>query len=569
MQAVHLGHVHIENGEIERYAGATGLGHLHQRLPGAIGTGHLHEPTFQLILQNFLIGAVVVHHQDAHALQIPDGRKRTDLPPFGQSQLDTEPRPLAHLAFHPDASPHELDQPLADGEPKTGAPELTSGRAVGLGKMIKDLGLRLGGDTYARVFHAKLDLGQGVASLFDGGAHHHLTFRGEFEGVVDQIGEHLPQAKGIATQHQVAHGRLETGRQLQALLRRGLRKHTEYFFDQIAQIEVHLLQFHPSRLDLRKIENVVDDAKQMPARALHPLRKAPLLVAEGAAQQQLGHAQHTIHRRTDFMAHGGEKLALGATGRFRGLLGLDQLGGATHHLLFQMIALRGKAGIALLDLLQHAVKAAGQGIQFANFAGPCPHAEIHTVGHPLHQSVEFSQGLQRGATESIRQAVGSEQCQQRCTQGDQQLHQELQIQGIKADADVERAQGPPVMHDRLREGDVVGRVVDVDLRYPCAGRQHRLATAVHRKAAQLAAVNGGSLHLRRMTQGRQHLARGLKIFKFEAGAGVISQHPCLALIGTDQQEQARHEAADDNDQGNNGQGRDEGNAIDTRQAGSQ
>lgn len=117
--------------------------------------------------------------------------------------------------------PHELDQPLADGEPKTGAPELTSSRAVGLGKMIKDLGLRLGGNTYARVFHAKLDLGQGIASLFDGGAHHHLTFRGEFEGVVaTRLASTCRKRKGSA-QHQVAHGRLETGRQLPALSRRG------------------------------------------------------------------------------------------------------------------------------------------------------------------------------------------------------------------------------------------------------------------------------------------------------------------------------------------------------------
>ena len=44
----------------------------------------------------------------------------------------------------------------------------------------------------------------------------------------------------------------------------------------------------------------------------------PLFGIELGVQKQIGHAQHAVHRRADFVAHVGQELALGTAG----LLGL-------------------------------------------------------------------------------------------------------------------------------------------------------------------------------------------------------------------------------------------------------
>jgi hypothetical protein len=41
-----------------------------------------------------------------------------------------------------------------------------------------------------------------------------------------------------------------------------------------------------------------------------------LLRIQRRIEQQLGQAEHTVHRRPDFVAHGGQELTLGALRRF-------------------------------------------------------------------------------------------------------------------------------------------------------------------------------------------------------------------------------------------------------------
>ncbi len=50
-----------------------------------------------------------------------------------------------------------------------------------------------------------------------------------------------------------------------------------------------------------------------------------LLGVELGADQQLGHAEHAVHRRPDLMAHIGEELGLGAVGEHGAALRLLQL----------------------------------------------------------------------------------------------------------------------------------------------------------------------------------------------------------------------------------------------------
>ena len=79
-----------------------------------------------------------------------------------------------------------------------------------------------------------------------------------------------------------------------------------------AQVERRRLEFEPSGLDLREVEDVVDDREQ---RIATECGSSPAQSrCSGAScdvEQQAGHADHAIHGRADLVAHHREELALG------------------------------------------------------------------------------------------------------------------------------------------------------------------------------------------------------------------------------------------------------------------
>ncbi len=61
-----------------------------------------------------------------------------------------------HLARHPHAARHQLDEPQGDGETQTGAAEAARGRTIRLRERLKDLGLLVPRDADPRVRHRKV-----------------------------------------------------------------------------------------------------------------------------------------------------------------------------------------------------------------------------------------------------------------------------------------------------------------------------------------------------------------------------------------------------------------------------
>ena len=86
----------------------------------------------------------------------------------------------------------------------------------------------------------------------------------------------------------------------------------------LAQAERRRLELHAPGLDLREVEDVVDDRQQRLAARADDRRLLALLGVEVAAQQQAAHADHRIHRRADLVAHGGEERALRGVRRVGG-----------------------------------------------------------------------------------------------------------------------------------------------------------------------------------------------------------------------------------------------------------
>ena len=85
------------------------------------------------------------------------------------------------------------------------------------------------------------------------------------------------------------------------------------------KVEAHPIQFHLARLDLGKVEDVVDQAEQVLGVAIDRLQSvefAFLQVRAELADEALGESHDRIHRRAQFVRHVGEKLAFHSTGAF-------------------------------------------------------------------------------------------------------------------------------------------------------------------------------------------------------------------------------------------------------------
>ena len=90
---------------------------------------------------------------------------------------------------------------------------------------------------------------------------------------------------------------------------------------ELRQVDRNVLGLQASRLDLRDVEDVVDDLQQVRAVALDDLDLGEHVVGHlvRVVEQQVGVAQDRGHGRTDLVARVGQEQALGLVGA----LGVD------------------------------------------------------------------------------------------------------------------------------------------------------------------------------------------------------------------------------------------------------
>ena len=98
--------------------------------------------------------------------------------------------------------------------------------------------------------------------------------------------------------------------------------HGQGVVDHLREGEFTLFQSQLLGLHLGDVDDVVDDDEQMLGRLPALVEPVDLLWIGGTAQHQIGHTHYAIHRRAQFVAHGGEKDALGAVGGLCGVSGL-------------------------------------------------------------------------------------------------------------------------------------------------------------------------------------------------------------------------------------------------------
>ena len=146
----------------------------------------------------------------------------------------------------------------------------------------------------------------------------------ELDGIAQKIGEHLPQPQRIAFDRRwnpVVH----LIRQVETFSEGAGGLQVERVFQAGAQIERARVQLQFPRLDLGKIQNVVDDGQQRFTAGMDGFEIAALLAGQRRFEEQADHGDDAIHGCADLVAHGREKFGLGAHGGFGGLAGLGQI----------------------------------------------------------------------------------------------------------------------------------------------------------------------------------------------------------------------------------------------------
>ena len=159
MQSVDVGHVVVEDREVEGGGLRCPRTQESERLVSSSGPTALHPPDAQLFLEDLVVRPVVVHDKRLQPLEVVPGDRGPEVRIRNRPERNGEHEigPLAGLAFDPDRAAHHLDELPGDGQAEPGAPEIPRGGPVRLREGIEDPRLRFHGDTDPRVADGEPD----------------------------------------------------------------------------------------------------------------------------------------------------------------------------------------------------------------------------------------------------------------------------------------------------------------------------------------------------------------------------------------------------------------------------
>ena len=316
-KAVDVGHVQIQQHHIK------GLGfEQRQRRLAATGQRDLVAITGQYQLQQLQVLGHVIHRQNAQRRQRHAGQHGGGGHGLArrQGQANGKAGALVWNAADLQAPVHQFDQLAGNGGAQPGAAKAARGTGIGLREGGKHPAQLLRRHANAGVLHLHMQpllrpLAHVQCDAADGG---------EFDGVGEQVEQHLVNAQGIALKKlRLLRGVIQMQREgffasLQA-------EHVHQLLAQLAQREIAHLQLQRTFFEFGRIQNVVEQAQQGAPRLPHGGQLALLLWVQGGIEQGLGKPQNGVQRCADFMAHIGQKAAARLAGLFGLLFGLAQL----------------------------------------------------------------------------------------------------------------------------------------------------------------------------------------------------------------------------------------------------
>ena len=241
----------------------------------------------QWLLQDLAGGGVVVDHEHAETREAfgddpAGGPGGAQLEPGGEGERAAR----AGLALQPDAPAHQLDEPPRDREPEPGAAVLARGGHVGLGEGLEEAGRLLSGHADPGVAHGELQLDLVAGTLEQTDREPDLATLGELDRVVDEVGEDLSETERVTAQVLGDRAR-DVGQELQPLVVGLLGGERDDRADDLVDLEVRGLEVELARLDLREVEDVVDDAEERRAGVVDLADVVALLGVERSLQREI------------------------------------------------------------------------------------------------------------------------------------------------------------------------------------------------------------------------------------------------------------------------------------------
>jgi hypothetical protein len=255
---------------------------------------------------------------DVQALRRRGVRRFTGRDRAQRLDLDREPEraPATRPLGDADLAAHQVHEVAADRQAQSRSAELARRRAVGLRERLEERGPDDLGDPDPRVFDLEPHALDSALVAFAADAHGDPAVLRELDGVSAQVDEDLPQPMRIA-HHGARHVRIDQDLEGELLVVRLLRQQQDGVVDRLPQVVRDALEADLARLDLREVQDVVDDREQRFAGALDRQRAFALLDSQRRVEQKGRHPENAVHRCADLVTHVGQELALESARGFR------------------------------------------------------------------------------------------------------------------------------------------------------------------------------------------------------------------------------------------------------------
>ena len=256
---------------------------------------------------------IVVNNEDAFSMQRMGGEEQAAFRDGHRAELRRKDKVAAmpRRAPHMDFPAHEVHEAFADGEPQPRAAVAPGRGVVRLRERFEKVADLFGRHADARIADGEAEtcFAPFVELLRDGNKD--VAGLCELDGVAYEVQQDLGKPERVPFQYRW-DVRADPGQQLKPLFGGAEIRNGGDLFQHLFQLEVGMFHFELARFDLGEIQNVVDNAQQGVRRCADLGEVVPLAGRELGLQRQMGHADDAVHGRTDFVAHVGEKIALGA-----------------------------------------------------------------------------------------------------------------------------------------------------------------------------------------------------------------------------------------------------------------
>jgi hypothetical protein len=310
VEAVGDGHLQVHEGGLVRRALGRGVEDpVHGGLGAPDGVGH-HAPRGRQPQERVPAGRVVVHDQDPGAGGPVGPREVRPRPgPRLGAELEPEGRPSPGLRGDAGRPAHQLGELPRDRRAEPRAAESAGGGGVGLRERVEEVPAGLGGDAGSRVADLDPDGRGAPARAGEARPDHDLAALGELHGVAGEVQENLADPAGIAA-HPPGQVGVHARDQLETLVPGPAREDVAGVLHHVAQPEVHLLELETARLDLREVQDVVDDVEERLGRAEGGSREPPRPLGEVAPLEEVQRPDDAVHGSPDLVAHVGQEARL-------------------------------------------------------------------------------------------------------------------------------------------------------------------------------------------------------------------------------------------------------------------